>query len=398
MQYECNGAEVIFQLPDGSFAVVAKTDSCRITAGGFAQIDSTSLVRFADLLITQYRRSLPVAPYPMVVRPPSDVVPVPGPVPGPAPGPEHEPVAATVAAAGEVCLKRAALAPWRSVCAALPPTGGRGIKNPGCLCYMNAALAALSACPQYGEQVRKLSLLAPGHFVVSRLSALFRDLNDCTQPALDHVDKVMDNLTLSLVSANCPIPITDHRKMQDSSMLVNFILTAANTQFTLHDPDDYRKIIESSCLMPTLPPRKKDGDDWISLEDCVDRMTLAQQAPVLLPIWLRRVGCNGETQWKISRACRPPLIMEVRVCGDDGVKKIPYYLRSVILHHGDSPDSGHYTSVVPLIDGLDHDSQYPFMWQIRNDSNPEVVKLSDKLLTSIFHESVCFMYEKSPFV
>ncbi len=381
MQYQCDEHQTTFQLPDGSFAVVAKTDSCRITAGGFADIDSSALIVFANLLITQYRASHPAAPVTHVAVPTIAL---------------H---AAAAPKGSRFSLDQAAPVAWGAVVRSLPPTGGRGIKNPGCFCYMNAALSALSACPQYNEQVRRLSLTRPEHFVVTRLASVFQSLNECQKPALEHVDTVIERLALSLVSAGCPIEVTDYRKMQDSAELVDFILRAADTQFLLYDPDDYRKVIKASCLLPVLPPKKQDGDDWISLEDCIDRnVTLVHAAPSLLPIWLRRTMYSDEKQWKIDRACRPPLIMQVRIQRDSAIQKVPYYLRAVILHRGGGSASGHYITVVPTTDGMIDDGRFPAIWEVRNDSFPKVEKLSDGFLEDIFHNGVCYLYEKSPFV
>jgi len=115
-------------------------------------------------------------------------------------------------------------------------------------------------------------------------------------------------------------------------------------------------------------PREKHKGEWITLEDLTRPSTLDQFAPAVLPIWLRRSDYNVEEHKpeKIHRDCRPPLIISVSVREGGVTKKVPYYLRSIILHHGDSPTSGHYLTVVPTTDkmqNVDDPQGYPTKWK-----------------------------------
>lgn len=378
MRCQCNEYVAKFELPNGFFAVFAKTDSpgvdaCTIIDGGFTDIDRTALVRFADACISHYRRchAIDLRPVPSSARASLPLAIVP---------------------AGE----EDSLAEWCIHCTSLPATGGRGILNPGRFCYLNAAIAALSACPVYGELIQTLSSRSPEESVVSRLAAVFRALNDLIQPPLRHFDTVVEQLALSLVSAGCPIPVTDYREMDDSGSLLQFMLRAAGTQFLIYDIQNGSDIVEVPLLMPTLPEWTVDGDDRINLEECLSSFVFASEAPRLLPIWLRRATHDEEGgMLKVERPCYFPLSLKMIVRNGDVVEQVQYFLRSVILHRGHSATSGHYLTVVPTPDGMMKDTPYPILGEVRNDSKPKVQKLGS-LFKDMLKNGVCYLYERMP--
>jgi hypothetical protein len=201
--------------------------------------------------------------------------------------------------------------------------------------------------------------------------------------------------------------------MEEATELLPFMITQSGAFFDRYNSDGAvpvegsDKIVvregraQISTIYPTVPREAPRGGPLRRenfLKDGEIDLTVIGQPPVLLPICFRRYQYEPVTI-KLAWPVLPPLVMNVPVSETEETRKarpVPYYLRSIIVHHGNLPKTGHYLTYVPKPSAI-LPNGYPSVWEVRSDTDVREVT-AETALRDILTNGTGYLYEKSPAV